>query len=128
VWFCPDCPFNLVSTRRIVQARYSIKLTSTAATVFTSAGQPVLWMSMDTSGLYSCLPVVAPAGIRDASAVLAEGQDPNRVTLPPGSYVLICLASWPPELLGCERHPSLLQESCVHDAVISYTGACRLVE
>jgi hypothetical protein len=76
VWYCPDCPFKLISTRRVVQAGYSIKLTQDGATILTSADQAVLWMPMDVTGLYTCLPLEAAIPGESADLVGAVTQVP----------------------------------------------------
>jgi hypothetical protein len=78
VWYCPDCPFNLISTRRVVQAGHSIKLTSTGAAILALNGELAVWLEMDKSGLYSCLGDASadPPGV---AGVAVEGS-----TLPSG--------------------------------------------
>jgi hypothetical protein len=65
VWYCPECPFKLISTRRLVQAGNSIMLNSQGAAIFNKTLQPVVWMQLDASGLCTCLPTKTlkiPAG------------------------------------------------------------------
>jgi hypothetical protein len=78
VWYCPDCPFNLISTRRVVQAGHSIKLTSTGAAILAPDGRLAVWLEMDGSGLYSCFED-GPTEPPGSAGVVVEGS-----TLPPG--------------------------------------------
>jgi hypothetical protein len=85
VWYCPECPFQLISTKRLVEAGHSIQLTLGGATILTKAGQPALWLPMDGAGLYSCTPVDAPhqvAGVVGAADNQLPGVEGG--TLPPG--------------------------------------------
>jgi hypothetical protein len=56
VWLCPECPFCLISTRRIVEKGYSIKLDNEGATILLQDNTPALWMPLEESGLYTCRP------------------------------------------------------------------------
>jgi hypothetical protein len=55
-WYCPDCPFQLISTRRIVGAGYKVLLENGGATIMDADRHPLVWMELDASGLYTCLP------------------------------------------------------------------------
>jgi hypothetical protein len=70
VWLCPECPFCLISTRRIVENGYSIKLDSEGATILLQDGTPALWMPLEETGLYTCRPI-EPA-LETAGAVAEE--------------------------------------------------------
>lgn len=80
-WYCPDCPFNLISARRIVGAGYQILLEDSGATILNADKQPLMWLELDASGLYTCWPSDprprAGAGSGDAdlagACVLAAG-------------------------------------------------------
>jgi hypothetical protein len=63
VWYCPDCPFQLISTRRVVEAGHTIQLDSKGATILAPDGRLSVWLGMDVSGLYSCLPEAELEGI-----------------------------------------------------------------
>jgi hypothetical protein len=52
VWYCPDCPFQLISTRRIVQGGSEIRLDAEKAVIW-SHGRPAIMLPMDSAGLYS---------------------------------------------------------------------------
>ncbi len=54
VWLCPECPFCLISTRRIVENGYSIKLDNEGATILLQDDTPALWMPLEETGLYTC--------------------------------------------------------------------------
>jgi hypothetical protein len=56
VWYCPDCPYNLLSTRRFVQAGHCVLLMRAGAMIFDAEWQPKIWMDMDASGLCTCYP------------------------------------------------------------------------
>jgi hypothetical protein len=70
VWLCPECPFCLISTRRIVENGYSIKLDKEGATILLQDDTPAIWMPLEESGLYTCRPVNRPA--IDMAAAVAE--------------------------------------------------------
>lgn len=72
VWYCPDCPFQLMSSRRIVEAGHTIQLTGTGATILASSGDLSVWLGMDVSGLYSCLPDAQLDGCPTADGVTAR--------------------------------------------------------
>jgi hypothetical protein len=87
VWYCPECPFQLISTRRLVEAGYSIQLSRRGATILDAAGQPALSMDVDSSGLCTCMPAVAQAaglaGAADVQLQVVEGRP-----LPPGMCMM----------------------------------------
>jgi hypothetical protein len=68
VWFCPECPFRLISTRRIVENGYSLKLDREGATILLQDDIPAIWMPLEDSGLYTCRPVNSP----DMAGAIAE--------------------------------------------------------
>jgi hypothetical protein len=93
VWYCPDCPFQLISTRRIVEAGHTIQLNSERATIMSSDGSLSVWLDMDVSGLYSCLsgaqldglPAAAgAAGVITAVPIVAGGSLSQGMHLSPG--------------------------------------------
>jgi hypothetical protein len=104
VWYCPDCPFQLISTRRLVEAGYSIQLTRGGASILTPAGQPALWLAMDASGLCTCMPVNATAqdtGLAGAAGIqlpVVEGS-----TLSPGMCMMWLHAFHDPDLCKPSR-------------------------
>jgi hypothetical protein len=52
VWYCPECPFQLISTRRVVQGGSEIRLDAEKAVIW-SHGRPAIMLPMDSAGLYS---------------------------------------------------------------------------
>ena len=96
VWYCPDCPFNLLSTARFVKAGHSIRLTDRDATISSPGGGPALVLEMERSGLYCCQPGDRPAGLALPSG---GGLVASIVGLVPGSaeqgMSLILACPWP---------------------------------
>lgn len=72
VWYCPECPFNLLSSARIVRAGCAIRLTSAEAIIHAPDGHPTIFLEMEASGLYSCQPLDWPIG-RPVSSSVVEG-------------------------------------------------------
>jgi hypothetical protein len=75
VWYCPDCPFQLISSRRIVQSGHTIQLDDIGATILSSSGETSVWLGMDASGLYSCLPDAQLDGCTTADGVAGSVTD-----------------------------------------------------
>jgi hypothetical protein len=71
-WFCPECPFNLISVRRVVEAGSKVILSSQGAAIVDNTGAAVAWMEMDRFGLYTCQGGAAGA----AGAAGAVVEDP----------------------------------------------------
>ena len=84
VWLCPECPFCLISTRRIVENGYSIKLDSEGATILLQDNTPALWMPLEETGLYTCRPT-EPA--LDTAGAVAEDAG---IIIPNAGHTLIC--------------------------------------
>ena len=82
VWYCPDCPFNLLSTSRFVRAGHTIELSSAAASIHSPCGHHTLVLDMEPSGLYCCQPVAQPVGLPLPSTV-AEGITAPVCSAPP---------------------------------------------
>jgi hypothetical protein len=70
----------------VVQAGYSIKLTQDGAAILSPANRAVLWMPMDATGLYACLPLEVDLPGESADLVGAVTQAPHVTgsTLSPG--------------------------------------------
>lgn len=83
VWLCPECPFWLISTRRIVAKGYSIKLDSEGATILLQDNTPALWMPLEETGLYTCRPL-EPA-LETAGAVM----DKAGISIPVAEHTLM---------------------------------------
>ena len=82
VWLCPECPFCLISTRRIVENGYSIKLDSEGATILLQDGTPAIWMPLEETGLYTCRPM-EPA--MDTAGAVAEEAG---IVMPDAEHIL----------------------------------------
>jgi hypothetical protein len=85
VWLCPECPFRLLSTRRIVENGNTIKLDNKGATILRPDNTPAIWMPLEKTGLYTCRPL-EPA-LETAGAVV----DAAGITLPHAEHTLTCM-------------------------------------
>lgn len=65
-WFCPECPFNLISVRRVVEDGSKVTLSSQGAAITDSGGEAVAWMELDRFGLYTCQGSAGAAGAAGA--------------------------------------------------------------
>jgi hypothetical protein len=73
-WFCPECPFNLISVRRIVEDGSKVTLSNQGAAVSDYTGATVAWMELDSFGLYTCSGgATGAAGAAGAAGAVAEG-------------------------------------------------------
>ena len=87
VWFCSDCPFNLISTRRVVATGCKVVLSSSDAQIFDPLGNVLVWMGMEACGLYACLHEDASSGAAGAAGFAGAvdlPQEVGGVNLPPG--------------------------------------------
>jgi hypothetical protein len=75
VWYCPDCPFNLISVRRLVETGCTVELSNSGAAVKDQHGRLAAWLAMDQSGLYSCLQMGESAGLPAGAAGVAGAVD-----------------------------------------------------
>jgi hypothetical protein len=75
-WFCPDCPFNLISVRRVVEDGSKVTLSKQGAAITDNSGAVVAWMELDRFGLYTCqggaAGAVGAAGADGAAGALAD--------------------------------------------------------
>lgn len=63
VWYCPECPFNLLSAHTITAAGNSILLEAGGAVITSHDKLHAISLSVDAAGLYSCLPVDCPPAL-----------------------------------------------------------------
>jgi hypothetical protein len=53
-WFCPECPFNLISVRRVVEDGSKVVLSNAGAAIVDPQGNTAAWLELDRFGLYTC--------------------------------------------------------------------------
>jgi hypothetical protein len=85
VWLCPECPFRLISTRRIVERGNTIKLDNKGATILRQDDTPAIWMPLEKTGLYTCRPIEPT--LDTAGAVV----DAAGTILPHAEHTLTCM-------------------------------------
>lgn len=75
-WFCPECPFNLISVRRVVEDGSKVTLSNQGAAITDTNGAAVAWMELDRFGLYTCQGGAAGAAGADGAAGAVAGDLP----------------------------------------------------